>query len=47
MDIIKELESLSEFDEKLFKSVIERVTVLLIVEVEFQFKSVVKVREFL
>lgn len=35
------------FDEDLFREVIDRVTVLSIVEVEFQFKSGLRVREIL
>lgn len=44
-DIIKEQELVKGFDEELFRKVIERVTVLSIVEVEF--KSRFKVKEIL
>lgn len=46
-DIIKEQELIKKFDEELFRAVIERVTVLSIVEVEFEFKSGLKVKEIL
>lgn len=45
--IIKEQDLVKGFDEELFREVIERVTVLSIVEVEFQFKSGLRVREIL
>lgn len=48
VDIIKEQkEMIKRFDEELFRSVIERVTILSIVEVEFQFKSGLRVKEIL
>jgi hypothetical protein len=46
-EIIKEQDFVKGFDEDLFREVIERVTVLSIVEVEFQFKSGLRVREIL
>lgn len=46
-EIIKEQDLVKGFDEELFKEVIERVTVLSIVEVEFQVKSGLKIREIL
>ncbi len=45
--IIEKQELIKEFYEELFREVIERVTVLSIVEVEFQFKSGLRVREIL
>lgn len=45
--IIKEQDLAKGFDEELFREVIERVTVLSIVEVEFQFNSGLKVKEIL
>ncbi|OOV54184.1 recombinase family protein, partial [Clostridium botulinum D/C] len=46
-DIIKRQELVKRFDEELFRAVIERITVLSIAEVEFKFKSGLKVREIL
>lgn len=46
-DIIKEQELIMKFDEELFRAVIERVTVISIAEVEFEFKSGMRVREIL
>ena len=46
-EIIKEQDFVKGFDEELFREAIERVTVVSIVEVEFQFKSGLRVREML
>ncbi|RQN12476.1 recombinase family protein [Clostridium butyricum] len=46
-EIIKEQDLVKGFDEELFREVIDRVTVLSIVEVEFQFKSGLNVKEIL
>lgn len=46
-DIIKKREVIKEFDEELFRNVIERITILSIAEVEFKFKSELKVKEIL
>ncbi|MTK12274.1 MAG: hypothetical protein F8N39_09335 [Clostridiaceae bacterium] len=45
--IIKEQDLVKRFDEELFREVIERVIVLLIVEVEFQFKFGLRIKEIL
>jgi predicted nucleic acid-binding Zn-ribbon protein len=45
--IIKKQELVKGFDEELFRKVIERVTVISIVEVEFRFKSGLKISEIL
>lgn len=46
-DIINKREVIKEFDEELFRNVIERITILSIAEVEFKFKSGLKVKEIL
>lgn len=47
-DIIKKQEEvINEFDEELFRNVIDRITVLSIAGVEFKFKSGLRVREIL
>ncbi|OOV53324.1 recombinase family protein, partial [Clostridium botulinum D/C] len=45
--IIKEQELVKSFDEELFRNVIERITILSIAEVEFKFKSGLRVKEIL
>ncbi len=45
--IIKDQEIVKGFDAELFREVIERVTVISIVEVEFQFNSGLRVKEIL